>query len=52
MLLAPTERIDSRTSSSLWTKYSALLDVVLRLGDLGIGALAARFDHPCPSGCA
>ncbi|MDE2179189.1 MAG: undecaprenyl-phosphate glucose phosphotransferase, partial [Xanthomonadaceae bacterium] len=56
MLLAPTERIDSRTSSSLWTKYSALLDVVLRLGDLGIGALAAllaywaRFGLQAPAG--
>ncbi|MDE1899737.1 MAG: hypothetical protein KGH73_11845, partial [Xanthomonadaceae bacterium] len=56
MLLAPTERIDSRTSSSLWTKYSALLDVVLRLGDLGIGALAAllaywaRFGLQAPTG--
>ena len=41
MLLASSDRIDSRASPSVWTKYSALLDVVLRLGDLGIGALAA-----------
>lgn len=56
MLLAPTDRIDTRTSPSVWTKYSALLDVVLRLGDLGIGALAAllaywaRFGIHAPSG--
>ena len=41
MLLTSTDRIDTRASPSVWTKYSALLDVVLRTGDLAIGALAA-----------
>ncbi|MDE2466791.1 MAG: undecaprenyl-phosphate glucose phosphotransferase [Alphaproteobacteria bacterium] len=56
MLLASSDRIDSRASPSVWTKYSALLDVVLRLGDLGIGALAAllaywaRFGIGMPTG--
>ena len=41
MLLTSTGRIDTRASPSVWTKYSALLDVVLRTGGLAIGALAA-----------
>ena len=39
MLLTSTDRIDTRASPSVWTKYSALLDVVLRTGGLAIGAL-------------
>ena len=56
MLLTSTDRIDTRASPSVWTKYSALLDVVLRTGDLAIGALAAllaywaRFGVQAPDG--
>ena len=56
MLLTSTDRIDTRASPRVWTKYSALLDVVLRTGDLAIGALAAllaywaRFGVQAPDG--
>ena len=52
MLLTSTDRIDTRASPSVWTKYSALLDVVLRTGDLAIGALAALAALPARAALA
>ena len=52
MLPTSTDRIDTRASPSVWTKYSALLDVVLRTGDLAIGALAALAALPARAALA
>ena len=41
MLLAPTDRVRGQATSSLWSKWAALLDVALRAGDLAIGAASA-----------